>query len=100
MNEDLHVPVIHDVARQQFELRTAEGLATVTYRHEGEFVVIDHTWVPPQARGQGVAAAVVRAVLDEAERLGWAIVPRCPYVASYIDRNPEFKHLLGHSQAR
>ena len=69
-------------------------MALLTYVREGGRVVFDHTYVPEQFRGKGVAAALVRAALNEAREQRWRIVPQCSYVAAFIERHPEFASLV------
>ena len=69
-------------------------LAFVSYTHDGACVAFDHTYVPDRFRGKGVAAALVRAALNEARDQHWKIVPQCSYVAAFIERHPEFAGLV------
>ncbi len=71
------------------------GESELTYRWRGDaegdgrVMAADHTFTPPQARGQGIASKLVaRAVADAAEA-GFTIDPVCPYVAVWFDRHPE-----------
>jgi hypothetical protein len=41
-----------------------------------------------------MATTLVRAALREARQRRWKIVPRCSYVAGFIERNPEFADLV------
>jgi len=88
-------PVTHNVKLRRFESQVGDTpLAFLSYIHEGERVILDHTFVPDELRGRGVAAVLVRAALDEARQQRWKIVPRCSYVAGFIKRHPEFASLL------
>ena len=71
-----------------------DELALMSYSRDGGRVVFDHTYVPEQFRGKGVAAALVRAALNEAREQHWQIVPQCSYVAAFIERHPEFASLV------
>ena len=87
--------VAHDVARQRFAARVGDsGLASVSYLVEGEHVILDRTYVPDELRGHGIAAELVKVALNEARQRHWKIVPRCSYVASFIECHPEFADLL------
>ena len=72
----------------------SDEVAFLSYRFDGGEVVFEHTYVPTSFRGKGVAAALVRAALNEAREQRWQIVPRCSYVAAFIERNPEFATLV------
>jgi predicted GNAT family acetyltransferase len=45
-------------------------------------------------RRQGLAAALVAGALDDVRRSGRTVLPRCPYVAWFIDEHPEHCDLL------
>ena len=66
------------------------GSAELTYINRGDdVIVIDHTYVPPEARGRDIAQRLVeRAVADARER-NLRIVPQCPYVAKLFDRRAD-----------
>ncbi|WP_295487689.1 phosphoenolpyruvate--protein phosphotransferase [Accumulibacter sp.] len=87
-------PIIHDVVRQRFESPAGAALASLSYVIEGERVILDHSFVPGELRGRGIAAALARRALDEARQRRWKIVPRCSYVARFIERHPEFADLV------
>ena len=61
---------------------------------KGARVVFDHTLVPDELRGRGIAAKLACAALTEARQQRWRIVPRCSYVAAFIKRHPEFANLV------
>lgn len=87
--------VTHNVKLQRFESPVGDASPTfLSYIHEGEHVILDHTFVPDELRGRGLAATLVRAALDEARQRNWRIIPRCSYVAGFIKRNPEFADLV------
>jgi predicted GNAT family acetyltransferase len=88
------LPVSHNVTLQRFEVQADGVVAILSYRHEGTRVVLEHTYVPDELRGRGVATTLVRAALDEARQQRWKIVPRCSFVAGFIERNPEFANLV------
>lgn len=61
-------------------------------RRDGQVVAI-HTEVDPSAEGKGVASTLARALLDDARVAGEEVVADCPFVASYLDRHPEYADL-------
>jgi len=50
----------------------------------------EHTIVPPQIGGRGVAARLVEAMVADAREQGFRIRPECSYVAAAFDRHPEW----------
>lgn len=55
--------------------------------------VADHTIVPPEIGGRGVAAKLVEALVADAREKGFKIRPQCSYVAAAFDRHPDWADL-------
>ncbi len=53
----------------------------------------NHTFVPQQMRGKGIAAELVEALIADAKKEGFRIRPACSYVASQFDEHPEWSDL-------
>lgn len=65
-------------------------IAEITYVPSGEDkVLVDHTFVDPSLRGQGVAEQLVDRAVQEMKMENKKIVPVCPYVVSLFERKPE-----------
>ena len=67
--------------------------AELTWRAEGDVRHATHTFVPPEARGKGFAAQLVKAMIDDAKELNFRIAPDCSYVEGYFKRHPELSDL-------
>ena len=52
-----------------------------------------HTEVPPELRGQGIGAELVRQALEDVRARGERIIATCPYVKTYLARHPEYRPL-------
>jgi uncharacterized protein len=53
-----------------------------------------HTEVDDRFEGRGVGSALARGALSRARAAGQPIVPRCPFIAGYIDKHPEWQDLV------
>lgn len=82
--------VRHNEAAARYELDTAHGQAIAVYRQQGDSRVFTHTEVPPADEGKGIAAALVRAALDDTRARGFKIVPACSFVVAFVQRHPEY----------
>ncbi|AIQ42314.1 GNAT family N-acetyltransferase [Paenibacillus sp. LMG 31459] len=73
-----------------------KDLAEITYRTEEATgnLVIDHTYVSEELRGQGAGEKLVRAVVDLAREEKVKIVPECPYAAHQFEKHTEYRDLL------
>ena len=87
-------PITHNLAARRFETRVDGWLCRADYLVDGERILLVHTEVAPAVEGRGVAAALVRAALAWAESDGRKVVPRCSFVRVYLQRHPEYAHLL------
>ena len=87
--------ILHNAKASRYEMRLADQLAVAEYVVEGDRMIFTHTLVPPELRGRGIAASLVRAGLEDARRQGRRVVPRCSYVAAVIRRHSEYLSLMG-----
>ncbi len=55
--------------------------------------VAEHTLVPPEIGGRGVAALLVEALIGDAREQGFRVDPTCSYVAAKFDQRPEWADL-------
>ncbi|WP_449601809.1 GNAT family N-acetyltransferase [Paenibacillus sp. Marseille-Q9583] len=79
-----------------FVANDGKDLAEITYsldKDAGE-LVIDHTCVSEELRGQGTGEELVRAVVDKARNENLKIVPVCSYAAHQFEKHPEYKDVL------
>ena len=80
--------------RNRYEFDVDDGEALAFYRLADGVMTFTHTEVPAPLRGRGLGSQMMRAVLQDVRAQGLKVVPRCPFVADYIRRNPEFTDLL------
>lgn len=67
----------------------AEGELTFTHRGP-DLISADHTGVPDELRGTGLAAAMVDHLVADARARGFRIIPICPYVRARYEKHPEW----------
>ena len=68
--------------------------AELTWVARGNARIANHTYVPHEARGKGIAAALVDALIADAREQGFKIVPQCSYVEAAFRRHPEWSDVL------
>ena len=64
--------------------------AELTWVARGRARIANHTFVPPEARGRGIAQALVEAIVADAREQDFTVEPQCSYVAALFRRNPEW----------
>jgi len=81
--------------RGRYVIHLAPGQdAEMTYRKAPDgTITIDHTGVPPQFEGRGLAARLVQKAIADARAEGFRITPVCSYVVAQFRRHPEWADL-------
>lgn len=67
------------------------------YRLSGDRAIFVHTEVDDAFSGRGIGSRLARYALDDVTRRGLRIVPRCPFIAAYVKRHPEYHDMVDHS---
>jgi predicted GNAT family acetyltransferase len=81
-------------AQKRFELEADGHTAYLYYRLEPGVITLVHTEVPPELGGRGVGSALVRGALEAIRARGLKVVVKCPFVAGYMGKHPEFNDLV------
>jgi predicted GNAT family acetyltransferase len=90
------VDVHHEPTAHRFVARTGGAEAVLEYATlDAKTLDYHHTFVPPASRGGGIASQLTEYALRYARDNGLKVRPTCPFVASYVQRHPEFQPLVG-----
>lgn len=81
-------------AEKRFEYGTAEGLAKIDYILVNDKIYLTHTEVPKSLNGKGIGSKLVRAALENIKSRSLTLIPLCPFVALFLQRNPDYKKLV------
>ena len=87
------IEVTHNPAENRFEAWVEGKLSKLDYSKNGDTIMMTHVGVPVEFRGQGLAAAITKTALEYAKSNSLRVIPICPYVMSYIRRNPQYMEL-------
>lgn len=87
-------PLFINEEEHQYEFRIGKAVAYVRYKKENNVLFLTHTVVPQQLSGKGIGSALVKQVLTRIKKENTTIVPQCSFIASYIERHPEWQSLL------
>jgi uncharacterized protein len=91
----MQVDVDHEPdARRYVASIDGEEAGRIDYRLDGGVVTMFHTEVDPRLREQGIASTLVARALDDVRDSGRRVEPRCPFVAGFIRRHPEYGDLV------
>lgn len=96
MSEDLTVERQDGAARGRYFITLPGGLeAEMTYRKIGPGrIAIDHTYTPPEFRGQDIAFRMIERAVADARSMDVKIKPECSYAVVQFRRHPEWADLL------
>lgn len=78
----------------QAHLADSDAIGRLTWVERGDVHIADHTLVPLEIGGRGVAARLVEALVADARESGFKIQPMCSYVAVAFKRHPEWEDVL------
>jgi predicted GNAT family acetyltransferase len=87
-------PVRHDPAARRFDIVVDGYTGYLTYEEGGEGVLdFQHTYVPSELRGRGIASRLVEHALNHARAHGLKVIPTCPFVAEFMRRHEDYRDL-------
>jgi len=87
-----NIPLINTGTRFQIEFN--DNFAFIDYRAMGSQIALNHTEADILIAGTGAAQAVVEKTLLYIEENKKKALPFCPYILSFIKRNPEWKRVV------
>lgn len=70
-----------------------QAIGRLTWALRGDVRVAEHTLVPTEIGGRGVAARLVEALVADAREQQFRIDPACSYVEAMFRRHPEWADL-------
>jgi uncharacterized protein len=72
-----------------------DSLAELIYMKKGaDTIIVEHTHVDDELRGQNVGFQLVSAVVEYARAHHLKIIPMCTFTKAVIDKKPEFRDVL------
>ena len=86
--------VFDNTAGSRYELQLDGGTAFINYTVAGNVRTLTHAEVPVALRGGGIAARLTSGALELARSQGIKVIPRCPYIVTYLERHPQYQDLI------
>ncbi|MDP1746502.1 MAG: GNAT family N-acetyltransferase [Bacteroidota bacterium] len=84
------IEVVHNQENKQFEIRRNDLIARIPYSIKDDSIGLLQTHVPEEWRGKGIAKKLAECALNYAKENNLRVVPYCPFVAEYIEKQPEW----------
>jgi len=86
--------VAHDEPARRFSVSLPGGIAVLAYERNGDTLDLLHTSVPDSDEGKGHGSGLARAALDHARTNKLKVIPSCPFVRAFIEKNPAYRDLV------
>ncbi len=91
----MNTEVTFNAEKERYEITVdGEFAGHVDAIEHGGIIKMPHTVVLEKFGGRGVAGILVGAALDDIRTRGKMIAPRCPYIVSFIEKNPAYGDLV------
>lgn len=71
-----------------------EVVGFCSYRDTGDVYLLPHAEVDPRVGGRGIGTQLARRTLDDLRDRDIKVVPLCPFIADFINKNPEYQDLV------
>ncbi len=91
--------IIDEPEAQRYVARLGAAFAGfMDYRRVRGRIIFLHTEVDPAFEGRGVGARLAARALDDVRAQGLMFSNKCPFIATYLQRHPEYEDL--HAERR
>ena len=93
-NDELRI--VEEPVAQRYEARVGDVVVGYSeYRRvERDRLILFHTEVDPAFEGKGYGSRLAKGVLDDIRARGLRITVKCPFMAAYLKRHPEYGDVL------
>ena len=84
----------HQPDQKRYVLQLDGSEAYVSYRDVAGVRILDHSFVPPEFRGQKVGAALVQQTYETLIEEGIEAKATCSYLVALAKRQPEWRRFI------
>ena len=71
------------------------AIAEITFKYKEEnVIIINHTFVSPELRGQSIAGKLLEKVVEKARKEHLKIIPVCSYAVAKMKRREKYEDVL------
>jgi uncharacterized protein len=87
--------ITYQPERNRFAMSTSAGDAYVTFRWQGDVMLLPHAEVPAALRGSGAGARLANGVFEQIGEMGIKARPTCPFLVRVAQSDPRWQKLFG-----
>ena len=89
------ISVVRNDDERRYEAHlNAQMIGATYFQDRSGMVVFTHTEVEPEFEGKGVGSELAKGALDDVRARGAKVIAECPFIKTFIDRNPAYRDLL------
>jgi uncharacterized protein len=89
--------IFNNTSKHRYELAVDGHVAATYYKIADGVITFVHTEVPPELGGKGIGSKLIKGALDQVRSDGLKVIPECPFVKAFIDKNAVYQDLLAGS---
>jgi len=86
--------IVDNEAQSRFELDLGQAIAVAYYKRDGDTITLLHTEVPQEFSGRGLGSRLAGAVFRLLQQRSARVIAKCPFMATYAARHPEYADIL------
>ena len=86
--------VVNNPSEHRYQLAVDGHIAATYYKIADGVITFVHTVVPPELGGKGIGSKLIKGALDQVRADGLKVIPQCPFVKAFIDKNAGYQDLL------
>ena len=90
----MQITIEHDEEQHEFYFEVQGQRGELKYFKDGDLLDLTHTHVPEALERRRHGTELVKTALRFAEQKGYKVIPSCPFVEAYFDKNPQARTLL------
>ena len=93
--DDADLRITDNPERRRYEVYLGTELAGFTdYHVQPDLLTLLHTEIEPAFEGQGIGSRFLAGVLDDVRSRGLRVLPICPFVRAFLQKNPVYDDLV------
>ena len=92
---DAELRIADNPGRKRYEAYVGIELAGFTdYHAQPGLITLLHTEIEPAFEGRGLGSRFVAGILDDARSRGLRVLPICPFVRAFLQKNSSYDELV------
>ena len=95
-----HCYLVNNTSESRYEMEVEGQKAYIDYRTWPDAVELTYTYVPASCRGKQAGSKLVKSVLEHVRAQRLKVIPRCGFIAQWIQRHPEWEGIVATETVR